>query len=282
MKHLLLLCLLLSPFAAQAADAPKLTELQRQVTQGGTEPAFHNEYWNNHEDGIYVDIISGEPLFSSTDKFDSGTGWPSFTKPIGEHAVATQNDSSLGIDRTEVKSAGGAHLGHVFDDGPKDKGGKRYCINSASLRFVPKADLAKEGYGQYLPLFGEKTPASNAQPTAKEAVKPALIALYFYADWCPVCKLLSPKVAAARKSGALDDKDILFVTLNLTDKTTIHQSLLLASALGVSDFVRSQGSGTGYIAILDTDSKKERLRLDGSATSEDIVQKIPALLAHQP
>lgn len=148
---------LTAPLAnAQENDMKKnaeLNKMQQHVTQGGTEPAFNNEYWDNHEDGIYVDVISGEPLFSSTDKFDSGTGWPSFTKPIAKETVETEEDKSFGMVRTEVKSASGTHLGHVFPDGPKDKGGMRYCINSASLRFIPKADLEKEGYGEFAKLF---------------------------------------------------------------------------------------------------------------------------------
>jgi methionine-R-sulfoxide reductase len=132
-----------------------LTELQKQVAQGGgTEKAFNNEYWNNHEEGIYVDIISGEPLFSSMDKFDSGTGWPSFTKPIDKSAIVEKTDYSYGMKRVEAKSLkGNTHLGHIFDDGPKDKGGKRYCMNSASMKFIPKEDLEKEGYGEYAWLF---------------------------------------------------------------------------------------------------------------------------------
>lgn len=132
-----------------------LTDLQKKVTmEGGTEAPFHNEYWDNHEEGIYVDVINGEPLFSSTDKFDSGTGWPSFTRPISEHMIDEHQDTKFGMVRTEVKSsATDAHLGHVFNDGPKESGGLRYCINSASMRFVPKADLDKEGYGEYLKLF---------------------------------------------------------------------------------------------------------------------------------
>ena len=136
----------------------KLTEEQKYVTQhDGTERPFHNAYWDNHEDGIYVDVVSGEPLFSSTDKFDSGTGWPSFSKPIEKAHVAEKDDMKLGMMRTEVRSASGdSHLGHVFADGPKDKGGMRYCINSAALRFIPKADLEKEGYGEYMKLFEKK------------------------------------------------------------------------------------------------------------------------------
>lgn len=135
-------------------ENPNLTELQKHVVKGGTEPAFRNEYWDNHKDGIYVDVVSGEPLFSSTDKYDSGTGWPSFTKPISEKNVIAKSDRSYGMTRVEIKSkAVDTHLGHVFDDGPKDKGGQRYCINSASLRFIPKENLEKEGYGEYLKLF---------------------------------------------------------------------------------------------------------------------------------
>ena len=134
-----------------------LTPFQKHITEGGTEPAFKNEYWNNKKEGIYVDIISGKPLFSSTDKYDSGTGWPSFTKPISDHEIIQKSDHSLGIKRVEVRSKStNSHLGHLFDDGLKDKGGKRYCINSASLRFIPKDDLQKEGYNKYLQLFTTK------------------------------------------------------------------------------------------------------------------------------
>ena len=133
----------------------KLTPEQYNVTcQSGTEPPFHNAYWNNHKPGIYVDLISGKPLFSSLDKFDSGTGWPSFTKPLVQENLKSQNDSSLGMDREEVRSKDSdAHLGHVFDDGPAAAGGLRFCINSAALRFVPVEKLKEEGYGEYLPLF---------------------------------------------------------------------------------------------------------------------------------
>ena len=133
----------------------KLTPEQFKVAvESGTEPPFHNAYWNNHKPGIYVDLITGKPLFSSTDKFDSGTGWPSFTKPLVKENLTSQNDSSLGMDREEARSKDSdLHLGHIFDDGPADKGGMRYCINSASLRFVPVDKLKEEGYAEYLPLF---------------------------------------------------------------------------------------------------------------------------------
>jgi methionine-R-sulfoxide reductase len=136
----------------------KLTPEQYHVTQQcGTEPPFRNEYWDNHRAGIYVDVVSGEPLFTSLDKFDSGSGWPSFTKPIDKNNVAEKSDRTLGMDRTEVRSSkADSHLGHVFDDGPTEKGGLRYCINSAALRFIPVEKLKDEGYGQYLSLFEKK------------------------------------------------------------------------------------------------------------------------------
>jgi peptide-methionine (R)-S-oxide reductase len=133
----------------------QLSPEQYRVTQkDGTERPFSNEYWDNHEPGIYVDVVSGEPLFASVDKFDSGSGWPSFTKPIDTAHVVEKTDGSHGMVRTEVRSASGdSHLGHIFPDGPPDQGGMRYCINSASLRFIPLGDLEKQGYGNYRSLF---------------------------------------------------------------------------------------------------------------------------------
>lgn len=140
----------------------KLSPEQYRVTQrDGTERPFDNEYWDNKEPGIYVDVVSGEPLFASTDKFESHSGWPTFTKPINPEHVVENQDTTKGMKRTEVRSThGDSHLGHVFDDGPRAMGGLRYCINSASLRFIPLDKLESEGYGQYNRLFesqeGEK------------------------------------------------------------------------------------------------------------------------------
>jgi methionine-R-sulfoxide reductase len=138
----------------------KLTRLQYSVTQhDATESPFHNDYWDNHEAGIYVDVVSGEPLFSSLDKYESGTGWPSFTRPLEPANIRTKTDRLLGFSRTEVRSASAdSHLGHVFDDGPRPTG-LRYCMNSAAMRFIPVSRLEAEGYGQYLTLFKPKAPA---------------------------------------------------------------------------------------------------------------------------
>lgn len=144
--------------AQYTKDPEKLAQLtpnQYQVTQNAaTEPPFRNEFWDHKETGIYVDVVSGEPLFASTKKYDSGCGWPSFTAPLEPANIVENSDRSLGMLRVEVRSShADSHLGHVFDDGPRDQGGLRYCINSAALRFVPYDDLDAEGYGEYKSLF---------------------------------------------------------------------------------------------------------------------------------
>lgn len=140
--------------------ARTLTPEQYAITQQcGTEPPFRNAYWDNHEPGLYVDIVTGEPLFASTDKFDSGSGWPSFTRPVAPN-VEEKVDTTHGMRRVEVRSRhGDSHLGHVFPDGPRAEGGLRYCINSASLRFIPLAELEQAGYSEFRSLFGESAPS---------------------------------------------------------------------------------------------------------------------------
>lgn len=148
----------------------RLTPEQYRVTQeDGTEPAFRNRYWNNHDEGIYVDVVSGQPLFSSTDKYDSRSGWPSFTRPIDPAAVTEKVDRTLWMKRTEVRSTGAdSHLGHVFDDGPPEAGGLRYCMNSAALRFIPVAQLEAEGYGEFRALFETTTTDKTDIATTQE------------------------------------------------------------------------------------------------------------------
>src|SRR5436190_13277583 len=163
------------PVPSDAELQRKLTKDQYHMTrEGGTETAFHNAYWDNHEPGIYVDVITGEPLFSSLDKFNSGTGWPSFTKPISKDSVVEKRDSSFGMERTEVRGkSSDSHLGHVFDDGPKPTG-ERFCVNSAALRFIPVNKLKAEGYGQYLSLFQPQQPQQNTQqPQGAERKAPS-------------------------------------------------------------------------------------------------------------
>jgi len=160
----------MNPTKAIPSDAElrtKLTKDQYHVTrEGGTETAFQNAYWDNHQAGIYVDLITGEPLFSSLDKFDSGTGWPSFTKPISKDKVVEKRDSSYGMERTEVRSTkSDSHLGHVFEDGPAPTG-QRYCVNSGAMRFIPVEKLKEEGYGEYLSLF--QSPGGGDQQSQRQ------------------------------------------------------------------------------------------------------------------
>lgn len=155
------------PPSAAAASTQELTPWQHHITkENGTEPAFANEYWDNKADGIYVSIVTGKPLFSSLDKYDSGCGWPSFVKPISESEIRNLPDNSHGMIRTEVRTADDeSHLGHVFNDGPPDRGGLRYCINSAAMRFIPKEKMQEAGFGHLIHLFEKKEPTEeNSAP----------------------------------------------------------------------------------------------------------------------
>lgn len=154
----------MTTYKRSPSSISRLTPEQFRVTQrNATEPPFHNEYFDHHEPGIYVDVVSGEPLFSSLDKFDSGCGWPSFAKSIDDNNIRKNHDRSHGMIRTEVRSThADSHLGHVFDDGPIETGGLRFCINSAALRFIPVDELEIEGYGQFLKLFEEPAKELNS------------------------------------------------------------------------------------------------------------------------